>query len=854
MDKITILKSNKPVNKLFTLDTGGSIKKTSRAQISTADARTVCLNSPEEFKAQLEEIANTTNQVIILGSFCQHELHKTFTVVPQKPLREALNRVLKLKEHTDLPSGMVTLNGKPTTARLKKNITPCSWILLDFDEPEGFNSTLEQFAGSDIQEKLEALEPVVPNLSKCLRIEMRSSSARVVLKGEHRPRSHAYIQVSNIQRLNLLKVHFEIKSKLKGLFFKSPNKSKTNSEIIGYSSRFLIDTSVWGAERIIFSNLPEVDGRIKDCEVLDAGIRIVNPEGGVLNTSHYQVPDQQEINQANDITGENVTIKPDGNELVITQSGLLNLKTTIEVKGRIQTLESWIDHMRDTGMDKLRCETPFRESQSESAFIKYDDEGVMLYDSGTKTSYTYHYSKDPEAVNEKASALEDFIKDDNPDYTPNLETAQDRFKAISKLYPKPFRGYMEAVVNMGIHASVKPQPSLMLLAVLIGMSSSISGKYKYPDGSRLNLYGAGIGSTGCGKDAVITVCRKVAMAGKARVLGKIASGQGLEDALEHYQNTLVQVDELGQILITLSSKNASNYEKEIARLLLILYSASSTEMYRRTKAKEKKEISNASYEAIKHPCLNFFGVGTPDLIGEAFSKGLDTDGSIGRILFAFAEDGVLPQFRQTEFKVPLDFVDIYHDAIIQAPLKVGTADITVKIDETAKADFNALMLYFEDPANNDYSDNLAKTLLVRSFEKAKRIAGVLAVFDNPGQPVVTNEHLGWSKGIVEASNQAIQTFATEYMHGGEVQTNANKLLEKMKYLISGRIKCKKARGISLCKDQKLIMRSELLNLSKLNFRDFDEAIKLLIARENLVQKHAEDLRTKNLTIPCFKLL
>jgi hypothetical protein len=326
-----------------------------------------------------------------------------------------------------------------------------------------------------------------------------------------------------------------------------------------------------------------------------------------------------------------------------------------------------------------------------------------------------------------------------------------------------------------------------------------------------------------------------------------------EDALEHYQNTLIQLDELGQILIALSSKNASGYEKEIARLLLTLYSASSSEMHRRTKVKEKKDSANASSEAVKHPCLNLFGVGTPDLIGEAFSKGLDTDGSIGRMLFAFAQDGVKPQDRQTEFKVPLEFVYKHHDVILQAPLKVG-ADIIIKIDETAKAEFKALMLYFEDEANSNYSNNLAKILLVRSFEKAKRIAGVLAVFDNPELPLVTYEHLSWARAMVEASNRAIQTFASEYMHGGEVQTNAHKLLEKIKSLLSGRNQFKTARGNSLCKEQKLIMKSELINLSKLNTRDFDEAIKLLTARDNLVQQYAEDLRTRNLNIPCFKLL
>ena len=850
MNKITVLKSGKPVNKVFTLQPDGSIKKTSRPQISTAEARTICLNSPKEFKDQLERLANTTNQVIVLGAFIQHEQYESFIVKPESVLRKALNLELKLPENTELPSGIVALNKKPTTARLKKNIIPCSWILLDFDEPEGFNSSLGQYAGSDIQEKLEALEPVIPNISKCLRIEMKSSSARVLLNGEAKPHSHAYIQVSDIHKLDIFKAHFEIESKLKGLFFKSPNHSKREGEIISHSSRYLIDTSVWGTGRIIYSNLPEVDGRIKDCEVLDAGIRIVNPNGGVLDISHYQVPNEQAISQANLITGENITISKnkDGNGLTITESGLLNLKTTIEVKGQIKTLEAWIDHMIHTGNDKLRCETPFRNSQSESAFIKYDDEGVMLYDIGTKTSYTYHYRKDPEAINARVSAKEDFIKGDNPNYTPDLETAQDRFKVISELYPKPFRGFMQEAVNIGLASSVKEQPSLMLLAVLIGMSASISGKYKFQDGSRLNLYGAGIGSTGSGKDAILTVCRKIAHSGNAKVLGRVASGQGLEDSLENFKNILLSVDELGHILLALTDKGASTYDRETARLLLSLFSASSSIYYPRIKAKTKEDKSSITREGIPHPCLNFIGVGTPDKIGEAFTRGLAGDGSINRFLFAFAVDGVTPQIRKSEFNI--DFLEGIAEEITQASLA------GIEITTTAEADkeINRLLIHFDAEASKDYITDLKRDLLVRSFEKARRIAGVLAVFDCPSNPIITPEYLSWAREMVEASNQAIQTFASEYMHGGVVQTNAHKLLEKMKRLISGKAFCKTPRAKSLCKDQKLIMKSDLLSLSKFNPRDFEEAIKLLTATDSIVIQYAEDLRTKNLNIPCFKLL
>ena len=64
------------------------------------------------------------------------------------------------------------------------------------------------------------------------------------------------------------------------------------------------------------------------------------------------------------------------------------MATEIEVSGEVKTLAQWVDHMKTHKLDKLRCEAPFRASESEAAFIGFRRDGSpFVWDSGTSTSY-----------------------------------------------------------------------------------------------------------------------------------------------------------------------------------------------------------------------------------------------------------------------------------------------------------------------------------------------------------------------------------------------------------------------------------------------------------------------------------
>ena len=92
------------------------------------------------------------------------------------------------------------------------------------------------------------------------------------------------------------------------------------------------------------------------------------------------------------ITGSQLKIKrrDDGVSLSVHETGSLTLGTEIESRGEVDTFGGWL--MKMTAGQSLRCETPFRESASEAAFIKRTShprygEGGWLHDVGPGSTH-----------------------------------------------------------------------------------------------------------------------------------------------------------------------------------------------------------------------------------------------------------------------------------------------------------------------------------------------------------------------------------------------------------------------------------------------------------------------------------
>jgi predicted P-loop ATPase len=375
---ITLIQSTNPpeLGKRFKSLPDGSLQKRAVAQITAGTATAIAVATPADFAALLRKASELENTAIMSGRFSGANQDEPITLVTEKKL----GRLLGCEGPP--PGGVQTIDGELYAARLKRGIESGPWILIDADNPPGIPAA---WAAMTVGERLEKLEPIVPGISTCARIEYRASSARVVKDGkEPGCATHAWIQISDPDKLDVLRNYLTVQSQLHGISFGSPRYSKETSEVIGAQRRTVVDLAVLVSGRLAFCAKPTVEA--EGYFVADADVKIVNPQGGVLDVSGIALPGEAELAELRVKTGQSLSFSHGGGGITTTERSSLSMDTPIEIRGRIVPLHEVVADMAPG--DKVRCEAPFRESQSEAAFIRMLDDGQpMLHDVGTGTSY-----------------------------------------------------------------------------------------------------------------------------------------------------------------------------------------------------------------------------------------------------------------------------------------------------------------------------------------------------------------------------------------------------------------------------------------------------------------------------------
>lgn len=379
MAYMTLIKSTKPetLGKRFELSAEGKITKSAVANVWQGKAKAVDLGTAKALSDLLELVCEDRNLALMSGRFIGAEPGQVVNLVTEDNLAETLGC-----NKGDAPGGVQVVGGKKYAARVKRGIEPAPWTLIDADNPEGIP---EEWAVLGMQQRLEMLEPVVPGISTCTRVEYRSSSARVV-KDDDEPggATHAWIQISDATKLDMLRAHMKVQMQLKGMSFPSPRYSKDTGKMIGSEACTVIDLAVLVLGRLAFCSKPEV--LAEGYYVADAGVTIVNEDGGVLDVSDIAMPIEIALKKLRQKTGQKLSFSMNGGSLTVKDRSSLSWDTPIEVKGITRSLRDTVADMKPG--ERLRCETPFRASQSEAGFVRILENGVpMLHDVGTSTTY-----------------------------------------------------------------------------------------------------------------------------------------------------------------------------------------------------------------------------------------------------------------------------------------------------------------------------------------------------------------------------------------------------------------------------------------------------------------------------------
>ena len=378
MAHITLIETIRPqsLGKNFGLSSDGTLIKNVIANISEGTVTTLATVTPKRLKNILN-IASLRDDITLMPGRFINEQHKAKAkLITQKSLAKKLDC-----SESDVPGGVQEIGDERCVARLKTGIEPSDWIVIDADDPAGIP---DKWRVLNLQERLELLEPLVAGISTCLRVEYRSSSARVVKDGEQTGgATHAWIQISDPAKMEILREHVKVNMQLQELSFPSPRYSKETKQVIGHEQRTVIDLAVWRPGRLVFCSKPTVSA--EGYAVVCANVEIVNSDGGILDVSSIELPSGSDLKQLQKETGRLLSYSCN-NGLKVSDTSTLSLDTEIEIKGVSKSLFKIMADMKPG--DKVRCETPFRASQSEAAFIRLLDNGLpMLHDVGTSTNY-----------------------------------------------------------------------------------------------------------------------------------------------------------------------------------------------------------------------------------------------------------------------------------------------------------------------------------------------------------------------------------------------------------------------------------------------------------------------------------
>lgn len=378
MTYITVIKAIRPASlgKSYEVGADGELTKQAVANISLGDATALPITRASDLVKLLDRASKSTKTALMPGRFFGAD-GDTVRLVTEAELA----RLVRCAEGKT-PGGVQIIGGDKYAARLKRGIEASQWILLDADNPEGIP---DAWASMSMQARLDLLEPIVPGISTCERVEYRASSARVVRKGEQPAgATHAWIQISDASKLEVLREHVNVQMQLNSLSFPCPRYSKETGEVIASQARTVIDLAVWVPGRLVFCSRPSVSG--DGYYVSDADVTIVNPGGGMLDVSAIALPSNDALSALSKKTAQKLNFSISGGSLTVKDHTSLKWDTPIEVKGIVRSFREVVSDMGPN--EKLRCETPFRSSQSEAAFIRVHSDGIpILHDVGTSTTY-----------------------------------------------------------------------------------------------------------------------------------------------------------------------------------------------------------------------------------------------------------------------------------------------------------------------------------------------------------------------------------------------------------------------------------------------------------------------------------
>jgi hypothetical protein len=327
----------------------------------------------------LTEVGNDPNAAVINASFDGIEVGEEFAILSGREIEKQFGIP---RSDRDGQKGVheITLDGKPYKAvgRFKENVRPSRWQIIDRDIDQ---HTPAEFAEMSFAEWLSAMGKIMPGLEMVSHVRTASTSSRVLQDGQPvgAGNGHVWIKVADPTDIERVRTASIIQAAKLGMTWQKPRHSrKEPGKVVGKGLTTIFDPSVWTPGRLIFIGEPVVS---EGLTVKPLSAVVHQGENDTLDTAAIVLPDAATVRQITRKAGSEMDVQTSGKGLRITAQDL-TLETEIDTEDHGQMTARQIIVDGFTG--KIRCQTPYRDSNSYAAFMSTGADGTpFIYDSGT---------------------------------------------------------------------------------------------------------------------------------------------------------------------------------------------------------------------------------------------------------------------------------------------------------------------------------------------------------------------------------------------------------------------------------------------------------------------------------------
>jgi hypothetical protein len=375
-------------------------------------------------------------------------------------------------------------------------------------------------------------------------------------------------------------------------------------------------------------------------------------------------------------------------------------------------------------------------------------------------------------------------------------------------------GFVGEVMDYCLATAPYPSQTLAFCGALALQAFLAGRKVRDPGDNRTNIYLLGLAHSSSGKDWPRKINARVLHAvGLGTGLGdRLASGEGVQDALHGTPSMLFQTDEIDGLLQSINRARDARFES-IMGTLLTMYSASNSIFPMRRKAGQNEP------GVINQPCLVLFGTAIPNHYYAALSERMLTNGLFARMLILESGPrgaGQEPTVSDLPERV-LATAKWWSD-LRPGPGNLANAHPTPRVvPHTDEA--RALLVELRKDAEQAYGeaegrrDAVATTVWGRTSEQTRKLALLYAVSENHEEPAIGVEAVRWASRLVMHQTKRMLFMAANHAAETPFDELALRVIRKIREAPDGSLP-----------------HSVLLKRMKMDSRSFHDLIDTLVQR------------------------